>query len=226
MLPTAGVRATSNELRGPRLTSVNVGPVREITWRGRSVATGIWKESVGARPVMIRGVNLDGDDQADRVQHGGRDKAVYAYAEDDYRFWREAEGIEPKPGLFGENLTVRGIELRDALVGERWRVGTAQLEVAQPRLPCFKLGIRMADAEFPKRFQQAGRAGAYLRIIEEGEVRAEDAVDVVFRPAHGVSLRRMLDALSDPDRAAALLAAPQLPDSWRRLALRASPAGA
>jgi MOSC domain-containing protein YiiM len=182
------------------------------------VRTAIWKESVGARPVLISGVNLDGDDQADRVQHGGPDKAVYAYAEEDYQFWAGEAHILTSPGLFGENLTLRGVDLRDAVVGERWRVGAALLEVAQPRLPCFKLGMRMADPLFPRRFQAAGRAGAYLRIVEAGHVRAADALDVVRRPQHGVTLRQMLDSLGDPGRSAALLAAPELPDAWRRRA--------
>ena len=220
MRPTTDVNPSAGER--PCVTSVNVGAVREITWHGRPVTTGIWKSSVGARAVMLRGVNLDGDDQADRALHGGRDKAVYAYAEEDYAYWRDEEGVDTSPGLFGENLTLRGLELRDAVVGERWRVGTALLEVAQPRLPCFKLGIRMADAEFPRRFLQAGRPGAYLRIIEEGELRARDTIDVVERPAHAVTLRRMADAVTHPERAAGLLAAPQLPEHWRRLALRSA----
>ncbi|MGI9091722.1 MAG: MOSC domain-containing protein, partial [Gemmatimonadaceae bacterium] len=137
--------------------SVNVGPVREVEWRGKVVRTGIWKASVGLQAVALHGVNLDGDDQADRTVHGGVDKAVYAYAAEDYLFWSTEEGIETHPGLFGENLTIQGLDLGTALVGERWHVGSALLEVTQPRLPCFKLGIRMADAQFPKRFQSAGR---------------------------------------------------------------------
>lgn len=199
----------------PRVLSVNVGAVREVEWRGRMVRTGIWKESVGERAVALRGVNLEGDDQADRTVHGGADKAVYAYAMEDYRHWRELEGIAAHPALFGENLTVQGLDLRAALVGERWRVGSALLEIAQPRLPCFKLGIRLGDARFPKRFLAVERLGAYLRIIEEGEVRAGDAIRVVLRPDHGVTLGLMAGSLRDPGIAAALSAAPQLPESWR-----------
>lgn len=121
-------------------------------------------------------MNFIGDDQADRTVHGGVDKAVYSYAREDYEFWREHEGLETAPGLFGENLTLEGIDLSSARVGERWRVGSALLEVTQPRLPCFKLGIRMGDNHFPKRFQRVSRMGAYLRIIEEGDVGAGDPV--------------------------------------------------
>jgi MOSC domain-containing protein YiiM len=125
------------------------------------------------------------------------------------------------PGLFGENLTVRGLELRDAVVGERWRVGTAVLEVAQPRLPCYKLGIRMGDDDFPRRFEEAGRMGAYLRIVTEGVVAPGDVIEVISRPDHGVTLRSMIEALGDPERLRGLLRAPELPAFWRQLAERA-----
>ena len=204
----------------PEVTSINVGPVREVSWRGRRIRTGIWKTPIDGASVMVRGVNLDGDDQADRRVHGGPDKAVYAYAEEDYLFWQQAEELVVTPGLFGENLTVRGLELRDAVVGERWRVGTAVLEVAQPRLPCYKLGIRMGDDEFPQRFEEAGRMGAYLRIINEGAVSPGDAIEVIARPEHGVTLRSMIEALGNPERLRGLLRAPELPAQWRRLAER------
>ena len=150
------------------------------------------------------------------LEAGGPDKAVYAYAEEDYVFWKEAEGLAVTPGLFGENLTVRGLELRDAVVGERWRIGTAVLEVAQPRLPCYKLGIRMGDDEFPGRSESVGRMGAYLRIINEGVVAPGDLVEVIERPEHGVTLREMIEALGDRERLRGLLRAPGLPAYWRR----------
>ena len=120
----------------PRLVSVNVGAIREIEWRGGIVRTGIWKHSVDG-PVSVRGVNLVGDDQADRSVHGGADKAIYAYSVEDYDFWSKTETFPIVHGLFGENLTVRGLDLSSAIVGERWRVGSTLLEVAQPRLPCY-----------------------------------------------------------------------------------------
>ncbi len=196
---------------------MNVGAVRDVEWCGEQVRTGIWKEPVERR-VTLRGVNLAGDGQADRTVHGGIDKAVYAYASEDYRYWSEHEDVETRAGLFGENLTVQGLDLRSALVGECWKIGTALLEVAQPRLPCFKLGIRMRDAHFPRLFQSVGRLGAYLRIIEEGDLGAGDLIDVIHRPTHAVTLRSMADALSDRRRAPALLAAARLPEFWRRLA--------
>lgn len=201
----------------PRVLSVNVGSIREIEWRGEIVTTGIWKNPVAGR-VVLSGVNFAGDDQADRTVHGGPDKAVYAYACEDYDFWREQRGLETPVGLFGENLTVQGIDLSSALVGERWSVGSTLLEVAQPRLPCYKLGIRMGDPYFPKRFLQAQRMGAYFRVIEEGDVGAGDDVHVTARPEHGVTLRTMTEALRDREKAARLLAVDRLPAFWRRLA--------
>ncbi len=204
---------------GASVLAVSVGEVKEFDWQGRRVRTGIWKSRVIGRRVPVQGVNLAGDDQGDRQAHGGPDKAVYAYAIEDYNYWHEREGIEIGDAMFGENLTISGLDLRTALVGERWRVGSAVLEVAQPRLPCYKLGIRVGDGTFPKRFQSAGRLGAYLRIITEGEIAAGDELTVTHRPPHGVTLALMLDVLGDRSRAAELLAAGYLPNFWRRIAL-------
>ena len=202
-----------------RVLSLNVGAVREVAWRGKRVATGIWKRPVAGR-VALRGVNFAGDDQADRRVHGGPDKAVYAYAREDYDWWREHEGVAAEPALFGENLTVEGLDLGGALVGERWQVGSATLEVAQPRMPCFKLGIRVGDQRFLGRFLAARRPGAYLRIVREGDVAAGDEIRVVSRPAHGVTLRFMLDALEDEEKVAALRELDYLPSFWARVAGR------
>ena len=201
----------------PRVASLNVGGVREVEWNGRLVTTGIWKHPVQGR-VALRGVNFAGDDQADRRVHGGPDKAVYAYASEDYDLWRDAHGVDVVPGLFGENLTVEGLDLAAAVAGERWRVGSTLLEVAQPRMPCFKLGLRMGDPLFPKRFQRVGRMGAYLRVIEEGDVGAGDPIAVTDRPAHGVTLGTMMQALTDPAAAHALRDVERLPEFWRRVA--------
>lgn len=203
----------------PSVVSVNVGEVRSVEWRGRTVTTGIFKHPVAGR-VALRGVNFDGDDQADRSVHGGPDKAVYAYALADYDAWRAAEGIETPHGLFGENLTVIGVDLATATIGTQWRVGSVVLEVAQPRLPCFKLGIRMGDAQFPSRFMAMARMGAYLRVVQEGDVGAGDDIHVTSMPEDGVMLREMVEALDDPAKAAALLRAPRLPPFWREVAER------
>ena len=202
-----------------RVVSVNVGLVREVEWEGEIVSSAIWKNPVQGR-IALRGVNFAGDDQADRSVHGGRDKAVYAYAQEDYDFWRDEHGVDARPGLFGENLTVEGIDLSAAGVGERWRVGSCILEVAQPRLPCYKLGMRMHDPYFPRRFQAAMRMGAYLRVVEEGDIGANDTIDVLERPSHGVTLDTMVRALHDPAKARALQAVDVLPRFWQRVADR------
>jgi MOSC domain-containing protein YiiM len=160
------------------VVSVNVGRPRRVDWHGREVETAIWKEPVVGR-VVIEGVNLAGDGQADLRVHGGRDKAVYSYAVEDYAWWSSQLGREMEPGMFGENLTVAGIDLSGAAIGSRWRVGTALLEITQPRFPCFKLGIRMGDAGFVKEFERAARFGAYLRIVEEGDIGGGDEIVVL-----------------------------------------------
>jgi MOSC domain-containing protein YiiM len=201
---------------GGWLVSVNVGRPRTVEHRGRAVTTAIWKRPVTGR-VEVRGVNIDGDGQADRSVHGGVDKAVYAYAQEDYEWWGRELGTEGlAPGTFGENLTVVGIDLAAAEVGERWRVGAALLEVSEPRFPCFKLGIRMGDPRFLKRFAAARRPGTYLRIVEEGDLGAGDLVEVVARPRHGVTIGLFAEAfLGDHGRLDELLAADALSETWR-----------
>ncbi len=197
------------------LLAVSVGGVRPVDTGTRSVQTGIWKAPVAGR-VALTGVNLAGDDQADRSVHGGPDKAVYAYAVEDTQAWERELGRPLGPGALGENLTTRGLNLSTARIGDRWRVGTALLEVRQTRIPCFKLGLRMGDPTFVKTFAAAGRPGAYLGILEEGEVGAGDQIEVVFRPDHAVTTTLMTDALlHDPALRTRLLEAPALPGFWR-----------
>jgi MOSC domain-containing protein YiiM len=199
----------------PSVVSVNVGEQQDVEWFGRTVRTAIWKSPVDGR-VTVRGVNLDGDDQADRRVHGGPDKAVYAYGVEDYGWWAE-QGDEVGPGTFGENLTTEGLDLSGAVIGERWRVGTTLLEVAQPRQPCFKLGIRMGAAAFKDRFAAADRPGAYLRIVEEGDVGAGDPVEVVDRPDHGLTVVDLLHTAAHPTREglATFLAVDAVPQGWK-----------
>jgi MOSC domain-containing protein YiiM len=194
-----------------RIVSVNVGTPRPISVRrGRPMMSAIGKLPVEG-PVRVEGVNLAGDDQADRRVHGGPDKAVYAYAREDSDWWAEQLGREIVDGMFGENLTTEGVDVSGAVVGERWRVGTVELEVCQPRLPCSKLGLRFGDLKMVKRFGQASRPGAYLRIVTEGEVRAGDELTVVSRPDHDVTVALVADAiLVDDSLAAKAASAPEL----------------
>lgn len=209
----------------PRLVSVNIGQPKQIgVRRGRPVMSAIDKRPVTGRHA-IEGVHVAGDAQADLRVHGGPDKAVYAYAAEDTAWWAAELGRNDLgPGVFGENLTTAGVDCTNAVIGERWRVGTALLEVCQPRQPCFKLGLHFADPTMLRRFAQASRPGAYLRIIEPGAVEAGDAIAIVDVPAHGVTIRLVADAiLLDHSLAAQAARAPQLPEGLRaRLADRAS----
>jgi MOSC domain-containing protein YiiM len=213
--------AAAGAADGPRgaVRSVNVGRPRRVDWLGRRVQSAIWKEPVDG-PVRVDGVNLDGDDQADRRVHGGPDKAVYAYAVEDYDWWAASTG-PLAPGTFGDNLTTVGLDLTGSHIGDRWRVGTAVLEVAQPREPCFKLGMRMGDEHFPGRFAAAGRPGAYLRIVEPGVIGAGDAI--VIEPAARPAVRIGDLAKGDLDEAALRRIADdeRVPHGWRRAAQRA-----
>ncbi len=198
----------------PHVVAVNIATVREVQWRGRRIRTAIWKVPVGARSVRVATLGLEGDQHADLRVHGGPDKAVYAYTVEDYAYWREVEGLETEPGLFGENLTIRGIDLRAAEIGERWRVGTSVLEVSQPRLPCRTLGIRLRDPRFPRRFLAAARFGAYLRVIEPGELQAGDQIRLLERPGHGVTLALVAASRRDATLRPLVRRAPRLPDGW------------
>jgi MOSC domain-containing protein YiiM len=196
----------------PRLASVNAGRPRQISVRrGRPLMSAIGKAPVDGR-VRVEGVNVAGDEQADRRVHGGPDKAVYAYASEDTAFWEAELGRELGPGAFGENLTTEGVDVSGAVIGERWRIGTVELEVAQPRLPCAKLGIRLGDPRMVRRFAEARRPGAYLRIAREGELGAGDAIEVVSRPGHGITVREVSAAiLLDESLLVGAAAAPELP---------------
>ena len=201
-----------------KVLSVNVGGVREFDYNGRPAKSAIWKSPVFGR-IAARGVNLAGDDQADRKAHGGPDKALYAYAIEDTRWWEKEIGRALAYGEFGENLTTEGIDANNALVGERWQIGTTVLEVSEPRIPCWRLGVRMDDKMFPRRFTEALRPGAYLRLVVEGDVGAGDEIRVVERPAHDLTIRDVFRIYTrDREEVERLLAVPQMSESWTRWA--------
>jgi MOSC domain-containing protein YiiM len=215
-----------------RVLSVNVGLPRDFEYNGRPARSAIWKSPVAGR-VAARGVNLAGDDQADRGAHGGPDKAVYAYAVEDLGWWAREIGRPLQSGELGENLTTEGLEVNGALVGERWAIGTTVLEVSEPRVPCWRLGVRMNDKRFPRRFTEALRPGAYLRIIVEGDVGAGDEIQVLERPDHDLTIRDVLRIYAfDRQEVGRLLGTPGISGSWQRWAgdllekSKGSPAGA
>jgi MOSC domain-containing protein YiiM len=200
------------------LSSVQVGRPRDFDFNGRPATSAIWKSPV-VGPVAVRGVNLDGDDQADREAHGGPDKAVYAYALEDLEWWGQQLGRDLHSGEFGENLTTVEIDVTHARVGERWAIGTTVLEVSEPRVPCWRLGVRMNDPEFPRRFTQALRPGAYLRIITEGFLAAGDVVHVIARPDHEVTIQDVFRIYTrDRMEAGRLLDVPGISEPWRNWA--------
>lgn len=197
------------------LVSVHIGRPRAVPGARGSVTTAIWKDPVEGR-VAVRGVNLAGDEQADLSVHGGPDKAVYAYALEEVRDWQSELGRELGEAAFGQNLTTQGVDVSGAVIGERWRVGTALLEIAQPRQPCFKLGLRIGEPRFVRRFVQASRPGSYLRIIEEGDLGAGDPIAIVHRPDHGITSRMVFDAiLRDSSLIPLVVEARQLPSELR-----------
>lgn len=201
-----------------RLVSVQVGGPRDYVWLGRTLRSSIDKHPVSG-PVAVLATHLDGDEQADGNQHGGPDKAVYAYATEDLDWWSTRLGRHLDAGAFGENLTTRGLRLDEAVIGEQWQVGGAVLQVSEPRTPCWKLGMRMGDASFPRAFARARRPGVLLRVLGEGALEAGDAIEVGAVPAHGV---RAADVSAmyygDAVDVARILVAPELADHWREWA--------
>ncbi|MBT5050019.1 MAG: MOSC domain-containing protein [Rhodospirillaceae bacterium] len=196
-------------MAGMRLISVNVGQPKKVSYtdrkgRDKTTTTGIFKEPVAGR-VMLRRTNLDGDRQADLVGHGGPDKAVYVFAKENYAFWADKLGRTDfaAAGQFGENFTVEGMADDDICIGDRFRVGGALVEVTQPRVPCFKLGILMGIDNFQKQFAAECRVGFYLRVLEEGEVGAGDAIEPAGEGKVRMSVRHMMHLLYfEPDNVA------------------------
>jgi MOSC domain-containing protein YiiM len=159
-----------------QIVSLNIGLPRDVVWHGRTVTTGIFKEPVAGR-VALRRLNLDGDRQADLSVHGGPFKAVYCYPVEHYAPWTEELGGGALPmGAFGENLTTEGLNEDDVHIGDEFSIGTARLVVTQPRMPCYKLGIRFRDDGMVKRFLASRRTGFYLAVVREGDLGAGDAI--------------------------------------------------
>jgi MOSC domain-containing protein YiiM len=173
-----------------KLVSVNTGLPREVKWHGRAVTTGIFKEPVEGR-VALRKLNLDGDRQADLTVHGGAFKAVYCYSLGHYEYWKkELPGRQLPMGMFGENFTIDGGKdepLEESVhLGDRFSIGTAEVVVTQPRLPCYKLGLRFGSDDMVKRFLASGRTGFYVAVVREGEVGVGDEIKVIGRETQAV----------------------------------------
>ena len=202
-----------------RLVSVNVGLPREVAWKGRTVTTGIFKAPVDG-PVALRRHNLEGDRQADLSVHGGPTKAVYAYPTRHYDYWRgELGDSELAWGSFGENFTVDGIDEETVYIGDEFRVGSTSLVVTEPRMPCFKLGIRFNRADMVKRFLSSQRTGFYLAVVEEGLVQAGDHLERTAQHPDGLSVADVTRLYTTERTNEALLrkaiTVTVLPESWR-----------
>jgi MOSC domain-containing protein YiiM len=203
-----------------RVISVNVGLPQNVRWKGRDVTTGVFKEPVEGR-VPLRHLNFDGDRQADLSVHGGTTKAVYAYPLEHYAFWRKQLAQELTFGAFGENLTVEGLPVEEEIaVGDRFRIGTAELVVTQPRVPCYTLGLRFGREDMVKRFLASRRSGYYLAVEVEGDVGVGDRVETLTRHPARIPVAEITRVYaSDRDDLASierLVALDALPEDWRR----------
>lgn len=205
-----------------KLVSVNTGLPREVMWHGKSVTTGIYKEPVEGR-VALRKLNLDGDRQADLRVHGGEHKAVYCYPHAHYDYWkRELPGRDLPMAIFGENFTTDGLLEASIHLGDQFSVGSAEVVVTQPRLPCYKLGVRFQSDDMVRRFLASGRTGFYLAVTREGEVGAGDEIKVMARDPNAVPISEIVrlyiakrygdDDVTSVRRALRVVA---LPESWK-----------
>ena len=201
-----------------RLVSVNVGLPKTVQWKDKTVTTGIFKSPVDG-PVALRQHNLDGDQQADLSVHGGPTKAVYVYPNQHYAFWRdELPDVELGWGHFGENFTVEGMDEESIYIGDEFSVGTARVVVTEPRMPCFKMSVRFGRADMPKLFLRSQRTGFYFGVVEEGQVQAGDAIELLTKHPDGLSVHDVTSLYTTEKGNAALLkkaiATTALPDSW------------
>jgi MOSC domain-containing protein YiiM len=205
-----------------KIVSLNVGLPREVMWHGRRVTTGIFKEPVAGR-VALRKFNLDGDGQADLTVHGGEHKTAYCYPMEHYGYWKkELPGRELPMGMFGENFTTDGLSEDSVHLGDRFSVGSAEVVVTQPRLPCYKLGVRFQSDDMVRRFLASGRTGFYLAVVREGEVGGGDEIKLISRDENAVVVseitRLYVAKRYGEDDVASLrraLRVATLPESWK-----------
>ena len=171
-----------------KIVSVNIGLPREVNWQGKLVTTGIFKEPVDG-PVMMRTLNLDGDAQADLTVHGGASKAVYTYPSEHYGYWRtELPGVDLPWGMFGENFTTEGLLEEAVCIGDKFRIGETEVMVTEPRMPCYKFGIKFGRADIIKRFLASRRTGFYFAVVREGIVSAGDTVELIGREQREITV--------------------------------------
>jgi MOSC domain-containing protein YiiM len=202
-----------------KLLSLNVALPRLATWRTETVNTGIFKQPISGR-VQLRTLNLDGDRQADLAVHGGPYKAVYAYPSEHYEFWlQELPGTELPWGIFGENFTTEGLIETEVHIGDRLQIGSAIIMVRQPRLPCYKLGVKFRRTDIIARFLRSGRSGFYFSVEQEGTVAAGDSFEFLSRAPQGITIAEMnrlyAEDMYDVGLLNKAIATPALPEDWR-----------
>jgi MOSC domain-containing protein YiiM len=203
-----------------QLVSINVGFPREVSWQGATVTTGIFKQPIAGR-VRVRQLNLDGDRQADLSVHGGPSKAVYVYPSEHYPYWRDQfPDLDMPWGMFGENFTLEGLLEYQVNIGDRLRIGRAEFMVTEPRMPCYKLGIKFGRKDIIPRFLKSRRSGFYLAVLDEGEVEAGDAIRHVSKAEQSVTVTDIVRIYDDRrnrdlDLIHRAIETPALPDAWR-----------
>jgi len=203
-----------------KLVSVSVGLPRAVSWQGGTVTTGIFKQPVAGR-IKVRRLNLEGDRQADLSVHGGPSKAVYAYPSEHYPFWRDQFPHLDMPwGMFGENVTLEGLLEHQVNIGDRLRMGSAEFMVTEPRMPCYKLGIKFGRKDIIPRFLASRRSGFYLAVLEEGEVGAGDPIRMLSKAERSVTVPDIVRIYADRsnrnlDLIHRAIQTEALPDSWR-----------
>lgn len=205
----------------PEISQIAVGVPKNVDHQGKPVTTGIFKSAVTAK-VDVGLTHLAGDGQADLTVHGGRDKAIYVYPEVHYAYWRQELGVESlQVSQFGENLTVTELSEESVIIGDRYQLGSTTVQVTQPRIPCFKLGIRIGDNNFPARFLASGRLGFYLRVEATGQIQLGDEFILLERGEQGISIHQLWKATFEPEKdfeiiERALASLPHLDAGWQR----------
>ncbi len=201
------------------VVSINVGLPMELIWKGKPITTAIYKEQVSGK-VKVRSLGLEGDRQADLTVHGGIDKAIYAYASEHYTYWRnQLPEMEFNWGMFGENLTVEGLLENNVNIGDRFRIGTAEIMVTEPRMPCYKIVIRFGRSDMAKRLLNSRRTGIYFSVIKEGEIEAGERLELISRDENNVKVsdivRLYVRETNDLELLQRTLQVQALPNGWR-----------
>jgi MOSC domain-containing protein YiiM len=202
-----------------KVISLNVGLPRTVYFRGQAVTTGIFKEPIKGR-IKIRRLNLDGDKQADLTVHGGPDKAVYAYPAEHYDYWKKRLPNMKLPwGMFGENFTTEGLLEDQVNIGDVFRIGSSEVVATQPRMPCYKLGVKFGRMDIVKQFMESKLPGIYFRVLKEGEVGPGDEIELISRDANNVTVKDLVQLVTSEGDMATIQRAVQikaLPEAWRQ----------